>query len=80
MKKRCEPTLPGDRHKRKCSGCGGGYKVRSTAAPPEKPLCSPCRDKSARAQEKIAGWGWPLFRYIVKQRKGKPPRIERVAK
>jgi hypothetical protein len=72
MKNRRVPTLPGDRRKRKCSGCGAGYKVRSTAPAPESPLCSRCRTATARAVEKTAGWGFPLFSYSVKRRKGKP--------
>lgn len=73
MKKRREPTLPGDRHKRKCSGCGENYKTRSTL-PTEKPLCTRCRGKSARAQERMAGWGWPLFSYVVKRIRRKPTK------
>lgn len=67
------------RGRRHCSGCGGEYGVRANAAtPPEKPLCPPCRQRSARGQEKRQGWGWPVFRYRIKRRKGKPTIIERV--
>jgi hypothetical protein len=74
MKKRRMPTLPDDLHDRKCGGCGDHYRVRSTR-PTEKPLCTRCREGSARAQEKMAGFGWPLFRYEIRRSNRKPTRI-----